>query len=125
MKHLFFIVISVLACSCLACSAQTTYGPQILILSPNDFTFDPALQKEVDLKTDELKKMAAQASQTLSKQNGDLNKQPPNIKLIQQSSIDFLQHIDFAKQISIIAQQFLVYRFYEKFPNCLILVRDE
>jgi len=125
MKRLPLITLLILLYNCVTCAAQTKFEPQILILAPGDFTFDPSLKKEVDLKNDNLKKSILHAQQTLAKQNDKESTQPANIKLIQQSSINFLQNLDLAKELSMLAQQYLVYRFYEKFPNCLILLKDE
>ena len=68
MKTLPIIIVLIIVCSFLTGSAQAIYEPQILILSPGDFTFDPSLKKEVDLKTEELKKMMTQAKDALSNQ---------------------------------------------------------
>ncbi|HEY2583283.1 MAG TPA: hypothetical protein VGI43_15840 [Mucilaginibacter sp.] len=108
----------------LVCDGQTTFEPQMLILSPGNFTFDPSLQKEVDAKNQELKKMSEQTRQAISGEKEGTNL-AVNLREIQKNDLAFLQEIDFPKQLSLIAQQYLIYRFYEKFPNCLILLKDE
>lgn len=124
MKRLL-IVLSFISFSYLQTTAQVLFEPKILILSPGDFAFDQGLKKEVEQKTVELKKMALQALGKSADQKDKENGQPANLKLMQQSTVDFLSQIDFSKEISIFAQQYLTYRFYEKFPNCLILLKDQ
>ena len=124
MKRLLSIIIIIIA-GCLTCSAQDTFEPQMLILSPGNFTFDPALQKEVDKNNADLKKMAAQILNSLYGPADERKGQPANAKLMLQSTAAFVQNLDVSKQFSIISQEYLVYRFLEKFPNCLLLVKDE
>jgi hypothetical protein len=123
MKSLSLVITLFMAGSYLTSRAQNSYEPQILILSPGNFTFDPSLKKEVDLKNEDLKKVSSQ--QTIFGQQDMKNNLAPNLKMMQQNDIDFLHHIDFSKQISFYAQQYLVYLFFEKFPNCLILLKDQ
>ena len=125
MKRVPAIIILVVICGFLTCSAQAVYEPQILILSPNDFTFDPGLRKELDLQNEDLKKKASQMGQKIAGSQDNTNNTAANVKLMQQNDIEFLQRIDFSKQLSLFAQQYLAYRFFERFPNCLILLKDK
>jgi hypothetical protein len=119
------LILSLAICACLPCVAQTVYEPKLLILAPGDQSFDPVLQKEIDTKNAELNNMALQAQEALKNQKAEDIAQPENIRLMQQSSIAFVQHIDVFKQISFLSQQYLTYRFYERFTNCLVLLKDE
>jgi len=125
MKYLSLAFYLIMALTCLQSRAQTAYDPKILILAPGNFTFDPGLKKEVELKNAELKMQATQAQQNSSTQKDKENDAPANARLMQQSTVGFVKTMDFAKQISVFAQQYLAYQFFEKFPNCLILVKDE
>jgi len=114
-----------MACSCFSAIAQTAYEPSILILSPLKTSSDTALKSEIDQTNDSLKKMEAQLQANLASQP-DIDKgQPENIKLMKQSSIRFAQHMDAFNQVAYYIQQYLTYRFFENFPNCLILINDE
>lgn len=124
MKKIAFILLLSIH-TCLPSVAQTAYEPQLLILAPGDHNFDPSLQTEIDAKNAELTNMALQAEASLADPKAGSNVQPENIKLMQQSSISFLQHMDIFKQVSFLSQQYLTYRFYERFTNCLVLLRDE
>jgi hypothetical protein len=125
MKNLTLIIILFVAGSCFKCIAQTGYEPKILILAPNEFAFDPGLKREIDLQNAQLKKKSSQAEQERANQTANQRSLAPNLQLMQKSAIDFLLHIDFSKQISLLSQEYLAYRFYEKFPNCLVLLRDQ
>lgn len=43
---------------------------------------------------------------------------------MRQSAIDFSKHLNFFNQASVFAQSYLAYRFFEHFPNTLILVKE-
>lgn len=117
---IFLIVVS-----SLSCFAQDKFEPHILILSPKNIAYDPSLQHEIDTNSVNLKKMVAGTTAALAAEQGKNSDQPENIKLMQQNSIDFLQHITVFNQILLYMQQYLTYRFYEKFPNCLVLIKNE
>jgi len=124
MKKIAFILLLSIH-TCLPCVAQTVYEPQLLVLAPGDHSFDPSLQKEIDARNAELNKMALQSQKAMAEQKTGDKVQPENIRLMQQSSISFLEHIDIFKQVSFLSQQYLTYRFYERFTNCLVLLKDE
>jgi hypothetical protein len=105
--------------------AQTKFEPKILVLSPGHTSFDPALKDEIDKANDILTKAAFQAQSVLLQQQEALKKEPENVRLMTQSGVEFLKNIDVFKQLSSYTQNYLSYRFYEKFPNCLILLKDE
>ncbi len=119
------LLLSLVIGACLPCIAQTVYEPQLLILAPGDQNFDPALQKEIDAKNAELNKIALQAQEAMKNPKPEDKTQPENMKLMQQSSISFVQHMDIFKMISFLSQEYLTYRFYERFTNCLVLLKDE
>jgi hypothetical protein len=107
--------------ACAVCKAQQqpAYEPRLLILSPASVSYAPELPKEVNTNEVQIKAFAQQKiSQPLP------GGTPVNITLMQKSTIDFLKKITFAKQISLLSQEYLTYRFYEKFPNCLLLLKD-
>src|SRR5690606_38698817 len=55
----------------------------------------------------------------------DFLSQPENIQLIIKSEFEFAKNLDFFKNASSISAQFLAYRFFEKFPNLLIIPIDQ
>ncbi len=105
--------------------AQTAFEPNILVLTPNRFTYEQTLAKEVSKKNDEAKKMASEQLRAYSAPAGQTNSLAANLTLMQKGDIAFLSGFDFPKQIVFFAQQYLVYRFYEKFSNCLVQLLDE
>jgi hypothetical protein len=119
MKKLILLLICGLRLSGVA---QSRFEPQILILSPKNVSYDPSLKVEVDKTNDSLKKMAAMA-QTEMVSEDTIGNEAENFKLIKQSAVTFLPHINLFNEVSVLTQTYLVYHFFEKFPNCLILVK--
>lgn len=105
--------------------AQTVYEPQILILSPNLTKYEKTFDKEVTKYNKEIKGKINSSEQEIALNSPDFKKQPENILIITKSEIEFSKNLDFFKQACFISEQFLAYRFFEKFPNLLIKLKDE
>ena len=102
---------------------QTKYEPQILILSPNVTKYEKSFDEEISSINTEIKKnLKASEQETIN--SPSFNKQPENIRIITKSEIEYSKSLDFFKQVSFLSEQFLAYRFFEKFPNLLIKLRD-
>jgi len=124
MKKLFlFLLVSIF--NNLLVHAQNSYEPQLLILTPNEFSFEPGLQKEVNSANVKLKKMSKEAVSSLFGDPDKASSLPTNLKLMQQNDMSFLDHMEISKELPFVAQGFLIYRFYERFPNCLVLLSQE
>ncbi len=121
MKHLTTIL---LLLAFTATFGQTVYEPKILILAPNVTKYEKAFDKEVANYNKEIKKNRNTSEQEQALNSADFKKQPENIQIIIKSEIEFSKDLDFFKQASFISEQFLVYRFFEKFPNLLIKLKD-
>ena len=119
MKLLTLSLFALICASVCNAQQQPAYEPQILILAPSNVTYASGLQNEVNTNEAKLK---AFAQQKISQPIPDGT--PANIALMQKSTIDFIKKINFAKQISLFSQEYLTYRFYERFPNCLLLLKD-
>ncbi|HEY4322475.1 MAG TPA: hypothetical protein VGN20_00775 [Mucilaginibacter sp.] len=100
---------------------KQVYEPKILILSPTNTTVDPELESEFKAQEDSVAKMVIQSK---SKKNQDEQGLPENVQLMMKNGNAFLSSLNFFKQASYITQNYLVYRFYERFPNELILLKD-
>jgi hypothetical protein len=103
---------------------QTVYEPQILILAPNVTKYERAFDKEVTNYNKEIKKNTNTSEQEQALNSPDFKKQPENIQIITKSEIEFSKDLDFFKQVTLISEQFLAYRFFEKSPNLLIKLKD-
>jgi hypothetical protein len=103
---------------------QTVYEPQILILAPNVTKYEKAFDKEIAGYDKEIKKNSNISEQEQALNSPEFKNQPENIQIITQSEIQFSKNLDFFKQASFISEQLLVYRFFEKFPNLLIKLKD-
>ena len=101
-----------------------TFEPQILILTPNEFEYDKTFDKDIKSNNKELSKRPKNSEQTDFVKSDEFKKQPDNIQKITLSEISFSEKLDFSKQASFIAHQYLAYRFYERFPNLLILLSN-
>ena len=121
MKHLTTIIFLLTLTTTFG---QTVYEPQILILAPNSTKYEKAFDKEVTNYNKEIKKNTNTSEQEQALNSPDFKKQPENIQIITKSEIEFSKDLDFFKQASFISEQFLAYRFFEKFPNLLIKLKD-
>lgn len=121
MKHLMTIL---LLLTLTTIFGQAVYEPQILILAPNVTKYEKAFEKEVKNYNKEIKKNTNTSEQIQVLNSPDFKKQPENIQTIAKSEIEFSKDLDFFKQASFISEQFLAYRFFEKFPNLLIKLKD-
>lgn len=104
---------------------QLAFEPQILILAPNEIKYEKAFEKEISNYNKEIKKNLNVSKQEQILSSDDFKKRPENIQIITKSEIEFSKNLDFFKQASFISEQYLAYRFFEKFPNLLIKLKDE
>jgi hypothetical protein len=104
---------------------QKKLEPTIIILSPNETKYDKYFEKEINQYNSaiSLNQNATEAEAYLK--SDDFLSQPENIQLIIKSEIEFAENLDFFKSASSISAQFLAYRFFEKFPNLLIIPKDQ
>lgn len=100
------------------------YEPQILILTPSEFKCDKSFEKDVKQKNKELSRRHENKEKAEYLKSEEFKKQPENIQKITLSELEFEENLDFSKQASLIAHQYLTYRFYERFQNLLILLSD-
>lgn len=121
MKHLTTIL---LILTFTTTFGQTIYEPKILILAPNVTKYEKTFEKEIERYTNENKKNINTSEQDEFLNSPDFKKQPENLQIITKSEIEFSKNLDFFKRASFISEQSLIYRFFEKFPNLLIKLKD-
>jgi hypothetical protein len=119
-RNLTFLIAFILI---IKVSAQD-YEPQILILSPNKIKFEKGFDSEIEKSNEKIRQYSNSAEQQQYIKSEEFKKQPENLKLMTLSSIKFSENMDFFKYSSFITQQYLSYRFYERFTNLLILLSD-
>ena len=107
-----------------------TYGqeklePTILILSPNETKYEKSFNNEITEFNIQLAKNKNPSNTRAYLKSEDFLSQPENIRLMIKSEIEFAENVDFFKSASSISEQFLAYRFFEKFPNLLIILKDK
>lgn len=100
------------------------YEPQILILAPNETSFDKKFEKELIKINDKLSNSPKIAEQKDYIKSKEFTNQPENIRLMTLSEITFAEKMDFFRQTSFFSHQYLSYRFYERFTNLLILLSN-
>lgn len=122
MKQTFLIL--TLSLISLVTFAQKDHEPQILILAPNNLNYDKAFENEIQALNNSIKGNINYDKQIKALNSKDNKTQPDNIFQMMKSEIEFSKNLDFYKTISFISEQFLSYRFFEKFPNLLILLKD-
>lgn len=121
MKHLttlFFLLILTPIFS------QTKYEPQILILAPNITKYEKAFDKGISNYNKKLQTNLKISEQEKNLNSPEFKEQPENIQIIAKSEIEFSKNLDFFKQASFLSERYLSYRFFEKFPNVLIKLKD-
>lgn len=120
MKQALTLTIIILLLTFSTLFGQKTFEPQILILSPNDVTYDQIFEKEIAGYNELIKQDANSKESEKEVKSKEFEKQPGNIRRMTQSEVSFGKTLDFVKQISFMSEQFLAYRFFEKFPDLLI-----
>ncbi|NRF42016.1 hypothetical protein [Pedobacter foliorum] len=98
---------------------KSKFEPELLIISPGKISFDPSATKAIEEKNKALK------SNISNQEQPDLsNEKAENIRLMRQSAIAYMEKLNFFNQIPMFSQNYLGYRFIERFPNTLILLKD-
>ena len=104
---------------------QEKFEPTILILSPNETKYEKSFKKEITEYNNNIVKNNNTSETESYLKSEDFLSQPENIRQMMKSEIEFAKNIDFFKNASSISEQFLAYRFFEKFPNLLIILKDQ
>ncbi len=104
---------------------QEKFEPTILILSPNETKYEKSFKKEITEYNNSIIKNNNTSETESYLKSKDFLSQPENIREMMKSEIEFAKNIDFFKNASSISEQFLAYRFFEKFPNLLIFLKDQ
>lgn len=103
--------------------SQSNFEPQLLILAPSKVKYEKSMDKEIAGFNKKMEMQYAKSSEMGKQLNSaEFQKRPTNMKRIAESSFYFGKSMDYGSQISFLSQNYLLYRFYEKFPNLLILL---
>ncbi|MEN3322933.1 hypothetical protein VP395_04285 [Mariniflexile soesokkakense] len=121
-KQLFTLIILIVS---ILTFAQEKLEPTILILSPNETKYEKSFKKEVTEYNNSLVKNNNTSETESHLKSEDFFSKPENIREMIKSEMEFSKNIDFFKNASSITEQFLAYRFFEKFPNLLIILKDK
>jgi len=121
-KQLFTLIILLVS---ILTFAQEKLEPTILILSPNETKYEKSFKKEITGYNNSIVKNNNTSETESYLKSEDFLSQPENIREMIKSEIEFAKNIDFFKNASSISEQFLAYRFFEKFPNLLIILKDK
>jgi hypothetical protein len=118
---LLFLIVTVLS------FGQAKFEPTIVILSPNETSYEKSFEKELTGYNNTLKNNNNYKDEEIQTylSSSEFTSQPENIQEMTKSEIEFLKKMNFFKQASSISSQFLAYRFFEKFPNLLIKLKDQ
>lgn len=103
---------------------QTNYEPQILILAPNKVKYEKEFEKEINDLNELYKKNINYEAQLKNLTSDEFKKQPKNIQLMMTSEVEYAKNMNFINATSSICEQFLAYRFIEKFPDLMIILKD-
>jgi len=105
--------------------AQNEFEPTLLILSPHSTYADKSLKKEIATYDSLIKSHDQAMIQDAEEDVSTRRDLPENIALITQKQQEFSLQGDFYGAISTISEEFLLYQFYERFPNLLIYAVPE
>lgn len=104
---------------------QEKFEPQILILTPFSVKSDKDSKREITEINDRIKENqnSQQGAEYLN--SPDFKNQPENIQKMIKSEFEFSKNLNFYSNVSYISEQFLAYKFFEKFPNLLISLSNQ
>ncbi len=102
------------------------FEPHILILTPNETKVEKSLKQEIEEINEKLGSSSVNEEQIMSYLSSEeFLQQPLNLQKMIRSEIEFSKDLTFFSQVSSISEQYLAYRFFEKFPNLLIILSDQ
>jgi hypothetical protein len=121
MKHILSLLILVL--TFVHSFSQSNFEPQLLILAPSNVKYEKSMDSVIAVFNKKIEMQYGKSSEMGKQLNSaEFQKQSVNMKRIAESSYNFGKSMDYGSQISFLSQNYLLYRFYEKFPNLLILL---
>lgn len=124
-RTLYYLIIGFFVLNSFESKAQIDFDPSVIILVPNEVETDKSTDKEISEFNKKLSEQLVNQPNQDSELKEQLKGQPENIRLMMKNNVDFSKSIDFYSMISSITKQFLQYRFFETFPNLLILAIHE
>ncbi len=124
-RTLYYLIIGFFVLNSFESIAQINFDPSVVILVPNEVEADKSTEKEISGFNEKLSAQLANQPNQNNELKEQLKGQPENIGLMMKNNMDFSKSIDFYSMISSITEQFLQYRFFETFPNLLILAKHE
>ncbi|MDT0646566.1 hypothetical protein RM545_07685 [Zunongwangia sp. F260] len=99
---------------------QERYEPEILILAPFSVKYEKDFKEEISKINEKLKEYNNSLESTEYLNSPEFKNQPENIQRMVAAEIEYSKRSNFYNNTSLIAEQFLAYIFFEKFPNLLI-----
>ncbi|MFB6456428.1 hypothetical protein ACE38W_14240 [Chitinophaga sp. Hz27] len=115
-QRLSFLLLIVLTGNSI--SAQVHYEPSILVLTPGKVTVSEEVKKEYDTANNN--NIVAMRDDNAE----DYAQAPANIQLMHTNLITYTRQLNVSKMFSFQAAGYLFYRFFERFKNLLVLVKD-
>jgi len=117
-------VVLLLMLSALPGFGQVVYEPQILILSPGGTKFDGAFEKQIAEISAKLKSDIKPGDREKVLQSPKFKEQPENLRMMTLNQLDYALKVDFFKQMPLMTASYLSYRFYERFTNLMVRIKD-
>jgi hypothetical protein len=117
-------VVLLLMLSALSVLGQVVYEPQILVLSPGATKFDGVFEKQIADITAKLRKDIKPGDKEKVLESPRFKEQPENMRTMTLNQLDYALKVDFFKQIPLMTASYLSYRFYERFPNLMVRIKD-
>lgn len=106
-------------------SWSVDYEPTILILYPDTLRADPQIREEIEKQDTEIIQSRSRRIQELESTREKMRDRPKNIQMILDKEIEFAEELDFYATIPATSEQYLLYRFFQRFENLMIYAIHE
>lgn len=124
-RNLLVLFIGFLVLLSVESKAQSNFDPNVIILVPNEVQADKSTNKEIG----KINKMLTERISEQAKSEDELNERikgrPENVGIMLRNTAEFSKNLDFYSMMASMTEQFLQYKFFERFPNLLIQSKHE
>lgn len=100
--------------------AQSAYEPTILVLSPGECIVGEGLEMQLDSLNKLARKQGKAQAREIEASSEETNERDSNIIVMYEKKAELSRQMDFHNQITSFSEEYLQYRFYERFTNLLV-----
>ena len=104
----------------LTSTAQSAYEPTILVLSPGECIADEGLEMQLDSLNKIARKQGKAQAREIEASSEETSQRDSNIIIMYKKKAELSRQMDFYNQITSFSEDYLQYRFFERFSNLLV-----